>query len=260
MTDLYAYIDETGDLGANYNSPGTSRYFGMAGLVMTSAGAAASRQLIMSLKHEFQVPPTMNLSWKRHARDHERRKYISQRLATLEGVQAIYVFTDKQAVQGNYINHRGYLYNYVAGKMFKNILYSARHWEGSQNDLKVRFAHVKGFDHGSVSEPYLRHRVQNLPSLENLNELSWVDARAYKELDVADLFAGCLNAALKRDKYGNTEGSYLQNIWHLVRNADQCETDSQYCAIPLGFMPMPHYGLLQGAHWFACGECPQINR
>ena len=258
MTRLYAYIDETGDLGADYEKTGTSQYFGMAGLVMTAAGAADARDLVVSLKQDFKIPNDSNLSWKDYVRKHERRKYVSQRLAELEDVKVIYVFTDKKEVNGPYVKHRGYLYNYVAGKMFKNILYAAQHW--GCEDLTVRFSHVKGFDHASVSEPYLRRIVKDFPSLKNLSELKWVDARCYKESDVADLFAGCLNAALRRDNYGNIEGSYLQEVWHLVRNTEQCETNSRYCAIPLGMMPMPHYRVVEGMKWFLCEDCPQMHR
>lgn len=260
MTNLYAYIDETGDLGANYHKPGTSRYFGMACLLMTDAGEAAVRQLAMSLKSQFKIPNNINLSWKKHARSHERRKYISQRLATLEGVQVIYVFTDKKAVAESYVNDRGHLYNYVADKMFKNILDAAEHWDQTQKDLKVRFSHVKGLDHQATTEPYLLKGMQDLSSFNGLSELKWVDARSYKESDIADLFAGCLHAALKRDEYGNTEGSYLQNIWHLVRNTNLCGTESKHCAIPLGFMPMPTYQTIADLDSFPCEDCPQVKK
>lgn len=259
MTQLYAYVDETGDLGSNCNNPGTTQHFGMAAVVMDEAGAAAARQLITSLKHEWNVPSSKNFSWKTYVKTHERRKYISQRLATLEGVKVIYVFTDKSVVSGNYVQDRGYLYNYVAGKMFKNILYASHHWNGRTEDIKIRFSHVKGFDHPAVTKPYLLGKAQGVPSMDNMSELKWVNATQYKESDVADLFAGCLFAALKRDKYGNTEGTYLRNVWSLVRNSEQCSSTSKYCAIPLGFMPMPSYEVIRGQDWFVCSSCAKVR-
>lgn len=263
VTTLYAYIDETGDLGDIASSPKASRMFGMAGVICDETGAAALRQLIAELKAEFNVPHDKNFSWKAHVRPHERRKYIAQRLASLEHVQVIYVFTDKTQVRGNYVHNRGYLYNYVAGKMFRNLLYAASHWGVPDPKITIRFSHVKGFDHKQTSYPYM---MTKLPAAQDglpmhlVEGLSWVDARKYRESDVADLFAGCLNAAITRDQFGNVEGAYLMTVWEKIRMASQCQNDGQYCAIPLGIMPMPHYEVMKSFGWFRCQGCNQVQR
>lgn len=56
MTKLYAYVDETGDLGADLSKSGTTSYFGMAGILMSEKGADDACNLIVDLKEEFKIP------------------------------------------------------------------------------------------------------------------------------------------------------------------------------------------------------------
>lgn len=50
MTKLYAYVDETGDLGAGLSKSGTTSYFGMAGILMSEKDADDACNLIVDLK------------------------------------------------------------------------------------------------------------------------------------------------------------------------------------------------------------------
>ncbi|PMD04197.1 hypothetical protein CJ199_13460, partial [Brevibacterium paucivorans] len=80
-------------------------------------------------------------SWKEYVRDHDRRLHVADHLSMLDKVQAIYVYTDKAAVtEGTYTTERGALYNYVAGKMLKNILWAARNSGVKKGDLTIRFS------------------------------------------------------------------------------------------------------------------------
>lgn len=262
MSEKYfAYVDETGDLGDLSVSPKASPHFGMAAILFPASAAGDVRRMITDLKDEFRVPHDKPFSWKEYVRDHDRRLHVADHLSMLDKVQAIYVYTDKAAVtEGTYTTERGALYNYVAGKMLKNILWAARNSGVKKGDLTIRFSHVKGFDHDSVSRPYLETTLpaqQSLP-MELLDSLQWVAATKYRESDVADLFAGCLNEALRPGRYGHVEGRYLRTVWPRVRGVENCTSASNYCAVPLGFMAMPNYKVISPG-WFPCPDCPKIK-
>lgn len=145
--------------------------------------------------------------------------------------------------------------------MFKNLLHAANHWGPGAESLSIRFSHVRWLDHKNTSKPYFCERIKDLPPRDILSELTWVDARKYKESDMADLFAGFLHRSLEKDKYGKAEGAYLENIWHLVRHTNQCDDlSTEWCAIPLGFMPMPAYKVARDLASFPCKSCPQANK
>ena len=123
-------------------------------------------------------------------------------------------------------------------------------------DLKGEFR----VPHDAVSRPYLETTLPTQKSLpmELLDSLQWVAATKYRESDVADLFAGCLNEALRPGRYGHVEGRYLRTVWPRVRGVENCTNASNYCAVPLGFMAMPNYKVISPG-WFPCPDCPKIK-
>ena len=257
---FFAYIDETGDLGDLIKSPSSIPHFGMAAVIFEESAGAALRELIDWYRAEFNIPKEKNVSWKEHVRDHDRRLLVADRLVALEGVTVSYVYTDKATVVGEYVRERGFLYNYVAGKMLKNVLYAARNMGATDGSLTIRYSHVHKFDHEGLSRPYLTERLPSIATIPlNLVEsINWVNARKYRESDVADLFAGCLLSALVPGKYGHVEGRYLRTVWPRVRGVENCgDPDSQWCALPLGFMPMPTYSVAD-QDWFPCRPCKRM--
>lgn len=265
MTKVFAYIDETGDLGVwNPDGPNTtSPHFGMACVLMTEAGRVQSRALIEELRAEFKASSSKKaFSWKNHVRAHDERQYVADRLAGLDQVTVLYVYVVKAAVtRGTYTANTNLLYNYVAGKMFKNILWSAPRLGAQAKELEIRFSHMKGFDHGTITHPYLTGPVArgSRLNLDLVSVLKWVDPAAHAESDVADLFGGCLNSALRPGKWGYVEGDYLRRVWPRVRNRAQCHDETTaYCAVPTGFMPMPSYDVANET-WFPCQPCLQVR-
>lgn len=250
MADLFAYVDETGDPGSASKS---SQAFGMAAIIMGSVGVSAARSLADELKREFSIPAHKPLSWKDHVREHDRRRFVSRKLAELPDLVVTYNYCRKSEVNyGNFVKDRGMFYNYVAGKTYKSILWTARYWPNgdSRNTVKTSFGHVRGFDHEATTLPYFKIAVDADPKVPNQLErkLAWVDGRKYRESMIADLFAGCLHSAITDDRYGSPEGSYLLNVWPQIRNSGRC-------AIPLGLMSIPQNSLVTKFDWFPCSTC-----
>ncbi|CEA09905.1 hypothetical protein BN1051_03283 [Arthrobacter saudimassiliensis] len=252
MTNLYAYVDETGDPGGSAES---SPVFGMAALLVDDVGAAQVQAAVQRLRREFSIPEGTPLSWKRHVRTHEKRKYVAQQLAALIGVKVIYVYCRKSDVtRGTFVRDRGTFYNYIAGKTYKGILWAANHWDSEPAKVWTRFGQVMGFDHQATTKPYFERALftdRRVPA-QIEQGLKWVAAHTYAESQAADLYAGFIKAATWPDEYGNVEGQYLRTVWHQIRN-------SEVCAVPLGLMSVPDSTLVTANEWFPCGSC-RYNR
>lgn len=250
VTDLCAYIDETGDPGGSDQS---SPIFGMAAVIVSRVGSVQLLDAINELRAEFSIPRDVPLSWKAHLRTHEKRKYVAQVLARVQELKVVYVYCRKSDVTlGNFTHDRALFYNYVAGKTYKGILWAANHWDGRPARLWTRFGQVMGLDHQTTTRPYFDAQISAAVNVPNHIEqgLRWVAATTYRESEAADLYAGFVKAATWPDKYGNVEGSYLRRIWHQIRN-------SEACAIPLGLMSIPENRLVTNHDWFPCRTCRQ---
>jgi hypothetical protein len=256
---LFAYIDETGDRGAGPNS---SPIFGMACVLIEDKDAPGLTAAVDDIRATFGVPATAVLSWKDYIKTHERRKYVAQKLATVPGLEVIYVYSQKSELQpGSYANNRERFYNYVAYKMYKNILWAARNKLGPAGQIWTRFGHVRGHDHHTTADYFNRMKLTDHSVPFHMEQgLKWVSADKYKESQAADAFGGFLKAATWPDQFGNFEGSYLTAVWSLVRNSSNCtNTGNSYCAIPLGFMPMPTYRAANLTGCIPCQGCTQIS-
>lgn len=234
----------------------------MACVLIEDKYAPGLVQAVDDIRATLGVPATSVLSWKDHIKTHERRKYVAQRLGAVAGLEVIYVYSQKSALQpGSYAQSRERFYNYVAYKMYKNILWAARNKMGPSGELWTRFGHVRGHDHQTTADYFdrMKPRDQSVP-FHMEQGLRWVSADKYKESQAADAFGGFLKAATWPDPFGNFEGSYLRSIWPLIRNSDNCTNNgTSYCAIPLGFMPMPTYNVAGLTGCVPCSNCTQIS-
>lgn len=246
---LHAYIDETGDRGLP-SKPGSSPIFGMAAILLTDDSAKAVRLAIDQLRSDFGVAPGQVMSWKDHLKTHARRKHAAQVLSAITDVRLIYVYCQKDQVAGTYTTNRELFYNYVALKLYRNILWAARNWKGAKEGIQTRFGHVRGHDH-QTTESYFKFELQFESKVPSQMErgLRWVSADQYRESQAADLYAGFLKAAVWPDEFGNVEGQYLQIVWPQIRKGDND------CPIPLGFMSMPENNLASEWPWWPCVHC-----
>lgn len=246
LPSVYAYVDETGDLGAP-DTPGASPVLGMACILVDDQHAEGLRDAVRQLRADFGVADGRIMSWKRHLANHERRVHAAETLALVPGLRVVYVYTDKNRVVGDYVRERGALYNYVAGKAYKSILWAAR-YDFSGKSLHTRFGHVRGFDHDLTRNYFNRVLVPDAKVPTHIEAgLRWVDASQFLESQAADLYAGFLRAAVWPDAFGRLEGGYLLRIWGQVRTGSACK-------IPLGFMSMPSDDIARELPWWPC-EC-----
>lgn len=228
----------------------------MAGLILDQAGSSRIQAAVARLRQDFGVRPEDVMSWKRHLKNHDRRKYAAKVLSAIPGITVIYIYYRKDAITiGTYHQDQQRGYDYIAHKMHKAILWATK-YQGIRSDVAIRFGHVRNHDH-QVTEAYLRgHADTYMMQGQYQRDLRWVAANTHPESEAADFYAGFLKAAVWPDSFGDFEGSYIQRVWPQIRNADLCSNSaSTYCAIPLGLMSMPENHLVTEHEWFPCGNC-----
>ncbi|MFB2596603.1 DUF3800 domain-containing protein [Herbiconiux sp. P17] len=245
---LFAYIDETGDPGEMVK-PKSSPVLGMAAVLVDEVSAPALREVVRQLRKDFGVQEGKVMSWKDHVRTHDRRKHVAAVLASVRNIKVIYVYSDKRLTVGKFTSERGLFYNYVALKMYKNILWAARNWKGNEG-VHTRFGHVRDMDHDATRAYFKRQEpVETKVPFHLERGLKWVSSEQFLESQAADLFAGCLKEGIWPDTYGRTEGMYIQAVWPQIR------TNPVGCVIPLGLMSMPQNDHVKRWDWYRCNHC-----
>jgi hypothetical protein len=107
-------------------------------------------------------------------------------------------------------------YNIVAAFMLERIL---KHSEELNSSVSVRFGHIRGFDHSTTIE-YFQKRDWRLCNYHRLlDQPKWISADTNSGIQLADIYAGMLGAAMIPDQFGNFEASYLEKIRHQIRTA-----------------------------------------
>lgn len=220
---LRAYVDETGDRGSSGKS---SAYFAFAAVVVPEEDEPLLRAAVAKLRNDFGVPVGKALHWMEHVKTFPRRQHTAATLAALQTLFVNYVVVEKAAIPSNSGMRTDHVtfYNYAAGIAMERILLTARDWPGGQRDVKVRFGHVRGFDH-RTTQSYFGIKRSNAPAW-----VPWHLQRGAVEFDgmanwdglqAADQFAGMLNAAVSPDQFGGFESAHLLNIRARVRRNAQ---------------------------------------
>ena len=248
MAKYFVYIDETGDRGSSANS---SPIFGMAALIVPEEQGPSVRAAVNVLRSDLDVPSDRVLSWKEYVKTHDRRRRAADVLAALPGVRVCYVYAKKAELRSDsYVSDKRRMYNYVAYKTYKSIVWACRNMGASE--VIIRFGHVRHHDHGDT-EAYIRREASQDSKVPDrlVSSMRWVSADRYLESQAADLFGGFLKAAVwPGGRFNYTEPGYLVGVWHLIRN-------SETCAVPLGIMSMQSNDVLTSEDWFPCDHCPK---
>jgi len=206
---LLAFVDETGDRGFSKKS---SEYFAMAAVVFPASVQQKVKDCIAKIKIELGIPLKTALHWYKHCRLHETRKYITREISKIEGVTVIYVISDKKTMP---LDHAKF-YNIVAAYVLERIL---KHAEELNAKISVHYGHIRNFNH-LLTLDYFQNKIWRLGSYNNLSDQpKWIAADTNSGIQLADQYAGILNAAMIADKHGDYEPSYLEKIKHQIRKS-----------------------------------------
>ena len=206
---LLAFVDEIGDRGYSKKS---SEYFAMTAVVFPASSQQKIKDCITNIKTKFGIPLNIALHWRKHCRMHEYRKFVTGELMKLENITIIYVISDKKTMPHDHTQ----FYNIVAAFTLERIL---KHIEKLGTQVKVRFGHIRGFDHSKTLNYFNNRKWQSNNYNKLVDQPKWIAADLNSGIQLADVYSGILGAAMIPDKFGNFESSYLESIKHQIRKS-----------------------------------------
>jgi len=146
------YLDESGDLGTKSSS---SKFLILAALVVENP-KDLDRIIKNMRRHKFKKELKKASEIKANRSSAEVISYMLKKLNSVEGVKVYYIVLDKSKIYSNYLrSDKHKLYNFVAGKLAKNINISNTNFEikidKSKGNLFLQEDFNKYFD-GSLKE------------------------------------------------------------------------------------------------------------
>jgi len=139
----YMFIDESGDLGFG---KGSSKFLIVSALIVDNP-----RELDRIIKNMRRYSFRKELSKANEIKANKSSKklkiHMLQKLNLVSGAKAFYMVLEKRKVNSNlFLNEKHILYNYIAGKLAKNILFDKVSFEIKIDKSKGTFFLRKEFD------------------------------------------------------------------------------------------------------------------
>jgi len=206
---LLAYVDEIGDRGYSKKS---AEFFAMAAVIFPFSAKQKVKDCIAKIKQEFGVPLKVPLHWRKHCTAHDYRKFVIREIIKLEEVTVIYVISDKKTVPKDHVK----FYNLVAASMLDRIL---KHSEELNKNVCVKYGHIKGFDHTTTIDYFNKRNWRSSNYNRLINAPDWIRADSSSGIQLADIYAGILGAAVITDRFGDFETLYLEKIKQQIRKS-----------------------------------------
>ena len=131
MVQKYVYIDESGDLGA-----AGSKYLILSALIVFDY-APLDRVIKNMRRNKFRKELSKAAEIKACHSSDDIRRHMLCKIGEISGAKAMYVVLEKKKIYSEYLkNDKNKLYNYVAGKLAKNL--------ETEDDLDIRIDKSKG--------------------------------------------------------------------------------------------------------------------
>ncbi len=113
----YIYIDESGDLGL-----GGSKYLILSALIVQDY-ACLNRIIKNMRRHKFKKELSKAHEIKANKSSDTVRRYMLEQLNKVKDARVLYVVLEKKKIYSEYLkNNKHKLYNYVAGKLAKQLM------------------------------------------------------------------------------------------------------------------------------------------
>lgn len=208
------YVDESGHRSLNINS---SPFFVLAAVMVRDSRDRDLRNFRDGICVDLGKPTKTTLHWAENIKKHDQRKFVSASLGALDYVRVSYVIVDKQSVRAarGGLGDHARMYNYAVRRLLERISWAI---DDRGGEAILTFAHVRRFPY-----PHLTDYLTRLRSLQT--EIRWKALRGMPRIDqpkrihllqIADIAAGCLDAALTPDAYGSLESAYLANLERVI--------------------------------------------
>ena len=220
-----AYIDESGDEGFVFNADGSgsSRWFVLSAVVIRQANDLQMVSCLKEARTLLQKAPKMPL----HFVDlkHEQRIPYIRRVGALPiRIVNVLVFKPLISEPEKFQNTKYLLYRYATRLLIERVSWLCRdhHKEGDgDGSCEVIFSNRSNMSYKEIRD-YLRlllrqaeenpQRIQIEGKVINPDHIRSVDHAKRAGLQVADAVASGLHFAVKVNRYGETEPSYLPHL------------------------------------------------
>jgi hypothetical protein len=204
MTFRYMYIDESGDLGMR-----GSKYMVLSAL-MVDDPKKLNRIIKNIRRNKFKKQLKKASEIKANKSSDELRRYMLKKLNGVEKTKIFYIVLEKKKLFSEYLKKDKHaLYNYVAGKLAKNIILN-------KIDIEIRIDKSKGKQ--LLQEDFNRYFTKNLEEKSDLIKVKIHHSysHSWSGLQFADLIAW---SCFQKFEHGNSEYIDLigleQEVYHV---------------------------------------------
>lgn len=200
----YMYIDESGDLGEH-----GSKYLVLSALLVDSP-AELDRIIKNMRRNKFKKELRKACEIKANKSSNDVRRHMLLKLNEVKDVRVFYIVLEKKKLYSEYLkNNKDRLYNYVAGKLAKNIILS-------EIDVEVRIDKSKGKQ--LLREDFNSHFLKNLTEKSSVRKATIYHSysHSWSGLQFADMLAW---ACFQKFEHTNSEFVDLikieQEVYHV---------------------------------------------
>lgn len=208
--ELYrVYVDETGDRGWGGRS---SPIFVVTAVIVRDADRSAIVAALDNINERLDKPSGTVLHWAQNVKHHAQRKFVAREIGALPiTLTSVIVMKRPMMGSGTQLSDATSMYNYAIRRLLERVSWYV---DDQGGEAILTFAHVRRFPYKRL-ERYLRLLVSQ-PT-----EIRWHAFRRNPRIDqpsrirplqLADLSAGCIGAALKPDPFGAFEIAYLKEL------------------------------------------------
>lgn len=209
-SNLFAYIDESGDDGFRFSS-GSSNWFILTALVVSVKHHKELMNLVDRIKTILSFK-TLNdeLHWKRLK--HPKRKVIIKEIKN-KPFSLISIVVDKQSLSGpdrRSLANFPRMYFFTIKLLLERLTWYARHKKGLikitfSNKAHVSYTQLQHYINIKLREGTDSHSID----YNHLGPIHVIQSKQRKLLQLADSICGGFYNALQKNNYGDIELSYI---------------------------------------------------
>jgi len=197
MKFKYVYIDESGDLGFNV---GSSKFIVISALIVDNP-QELDRIIKNMRRNKFKRELSKINELKAYKLYNSIRLYMLKKLNSISNIKIFHVILEKRKVFSDYLkDDKNKLYNFVAGKLAKNILMN-----NINVDIKIDKSKGNIFLQKDFNDYFKKMLEENSEGIKCKIEHGY--SHSWSGLQFADLLAWCCF-----QKFENNDPSYLEKL------------------------------------------------
>lgn len=210
MRKLYrVYVDEAGDRGWGGRS---SDVFVLAAVVLEDSVDRDARKRLIKINEALGRSSEAALHWADNIREHAQRKFVAREVAATDCILlAVVVHKVCLIGTGTGMADSTQQYNYAVRRLLERISWLMQKLDG---EAILTFAHVRRFPYSRLHD-YVQ-LLSDLPTSIRWDRFHGSfrieQPERVKLLQMADIVAGCLYAALRTDRFGEYEAAYALEL------------------------------------------------